>query len=483
MGITVRDTEQYIVELGNRMTFHFGNVSIDRAKRTIIEVDLDIDGEIETGLAMGTIGSAWFLKDPSLTLTELVQSFLDVTAAARERAEELPPSSSVFELWRELFDRQREWAEGTDFPPLLWGYGVSLLEQAAVDAFCRHAETTFHEAIRDGTLGLELGAFYDELAGEDVTDLLPDRPQRSAAIRHTVGLSDPLTDEDVAPEDRLDDGLPQTVTDYIEQEGVRYFKIKLGADLESDRSRLRRIADVIAETGIEEFAFTVDANESYESAASFREQWSLIAADPELTSFLENLLYVEQPLPRHAAFSDETRRVFGDWDESPPIIIDESDDLPDRLGTALDCGYAGTSHKNCKGVFKGVANSCLIEHRRRTDPDGEYVISGEDLTTLGPIELQEDFAVTATLGMDHVERNGHHYFTGLSAFSDDLQEAVLHAHGDLFYRHERGFVTLDIEDGEVGLDSVVDAPFGHDVDVDLSEFTPVSEWSVDSLSD
>jgi hypothetical protein len=41
--------------------------------------------------------------------------------------------------------------------------------------------------------------------------------------------------------------------------------------------------------------------------------------------------------------------VLREWEEVP-VIIDESDDRPSSLKRALDCGYAGTSHKNCEGV-------------------------------------------------------------------------------------------------------------------------------------
>ena len=482
MDVTVTDTEQYILRLDNRMPFHFGNVRLDRAVRTLVAVTIEVDGERETGLSMGTSGSGWFLKDPSLSLPELVEGFIDVTTAAREHAVALDPVPTVFDLWTALFERQREWAAGTDHPPLLWGYGLSLVEQAVIDAFCRLTGTRFHDAVRDGSLGLELDWFYDDLAGEDPAELLPADPRRSTAIRHTVGLGDPLTEKDLSADDRLDDGLPRTMAEYVDEQGVDRFKIKLGANLDADRERLKRIVDVIDGAGLGDYAFTVDANEQYPSAAAFRRQWAAIADDPDLDGFLDHLLYVEQPLARNGALTEATAETFAEWD-GPPVIIDESDDRPRRLGRALDCGYAGTSHKNGKGVFTGVANRCLIERRRRADPDGEYVISGEDLTTLGPIELQEDLAVMATLGMDHVERNGHHYFTGLDAFPESIQAAVRSAHGDLFRRHDRGFATLDIENGEIELGSVVEAPFGHAVDLDPTRFTPVSAFSPSSLAE
>ena len=174
--------------------------------------------------------------------------------------------------------------------------------------------------------------------------------------------------------------------------------------------------------------------------------------------------------------------MLREWDEVS-IIVDESDDRPDSLKRALDCGYAGTSHKNCKGVMKGVVNRCLIEHRRRTNPEGTYLLSAEDLTTFGPIELTEDLAVAATLGVDHVERNGHHYYRGLDAFPEEVTRETLAAHGDLYRRHEQEFATLAIDEGTLVLDSVVDAPFGRAIDLDPDLFTPLSEWSVEDLDE
>jgi hypothetical protein len=90
------------------------------------------------------------------------------------------------------------------------------------------------------------------------------------------------------------------------------------------------------------------------------------------------------------------------------LIIDESDAELDSLPRALALGYHGTSHKNCKGVFKGIANACLLEALRRQSGGDRLVMSGEDLANIGPVALLQDLAVVATLGVSSVERNGHH---------------------------------------------------------------------------
>jgi len=148
------------------------------------------------------------------------------------------------------------------------------------------------------------------------------------------------------------------------------------------------------------------------------------------------------------------------WKDAPPVIIDESDSEVESLPQALDLGYAGTSHKNCKGVFKGIANACLLAKRRRENPSRNLLLSGEDLCNIAPWALLQDLAVQATLGIESVERNGHHYFAGLSVFPEAIREPVLAAHTDCFVRSERGWPRLDVRDGRLKLGSVNRAPFG-----------------------
>jgi hypothetical protein len=150
------------------------------------------------------------------------------------------------------------------------------------------------------------------------------------------------------------------------------------------------------------------------------------------------------------------------------MIIDESDGELESAAHALELGYAGTSHKNCKGIVKGIANAGLLEKLRQ---QGERaVLTGEDLCNLGPVALLQDLAMMALLGIEHVERNGHHYYRGLGLWPADWQEAALLAHGDLYTADDHGFVRLDIRSGRINLGSINQAPFGVAHQFDPSQF-------------
>ncbi len=144
-------------------------------------------------------------------------------------------------------------------------------------------------------------------------------------VRHTVGLTDPLTDADIADADRVDDGLPQSLESCIRAYGLSYFKIKLWGESAKDCERVRRIALVIAANTGGDFHFTLDGNENFKAVEPFRQFWTSLTADPALGTFLRGLLFVEQPFHRAVAMDEAAMREFAAWIERPPTIIDESD--------------------------------------------------------------------------------------------------------------------------------------------------------------
>jgi hypothetical protein len=422
----------------------------------------------------------WFTKNPETPYRDDVQDMLAVIRHAVAEAEAAGAAESVFELWRAIHAAQKRWAMERGFPPLLWGFGVSLVERAMIDAFCRARRMPFARAVRDDALGFRPDVIYSELGGRTAAEFLPEQPLERLIVRHTVGLLDPLTDAEIPASDELHDGLPQSLEASARAEGITHLKIKLAGDLNADRARLRCIAEIFG-CANRRYAFTLDGNENWKSVAPFREHWENFLADPLLACFFERLMFIEQPFHRDVALASEPARELLAWPQRPPLIIDESDGEPGTLELALACGYAGGSHKNCKGVFKGLANACLIAQRRQLHPSPALYLSAEDLCNIGPLALLQDLAVVATLGISDVERNGHHYFAGLSQFPSSIQDLTLAAHGDLYHRHATGFPAVHIERGSIDVRSVVAAPFGLDPLLDPSVFTPADEWSFDSL--
>lgn len=129
---------------------------------------------------------------------------------------------------------------------------------------------------------------YEDLAPYEPADLLPADPLHTLTVRHTVGLGDPLTEGDVTT-DRPDDLLPLTLEEYVREDGVNHFKIRLSTDEERDAGRLAQISCLLSDLGVKDYWCTVDANEGYNSASDFRHQWEAHASDPALANLFDSL--------------------------------------------------------------------------------------------------------------------------------------------------------------------------------------------------
>ena len=471
--IKVIDVNYHSLPVSTRMPFRYGIAVLTQVPHLFLELTVDIDGQAQQGLAADNLPPKWFVKNAGETFDKELADMMAVIEHTCDTAKNLDEKKSVFDIWKVCYETQKNWAQSRDYPPLLWQFGLSLLERALIDAYCRAKNITFAKALRENQFGLELSFFNSSLEGVAPASALPKEPLKTLHARHTVGLSDPLTDADIPDEDRANDSLPQSLEATLDTYGLSYLKLKLSGSRDTDFKRLEAIAAML-DARDRDFVFTLDGNEQYTSLEEFITFWQALVSQKSLVSFLDGLLFVEQPFPRDIALSDALKNDLLAWDERPPIIIDESDAGLGSLAAALEAGYVGTSHKNCKGIFKSVANAALLQQRRLAEPGRLFVMSGEDLTNIGPVALQQDLAVLASLGIDHAERNGHHYFKGLSMFSDKLQAEVLEHHPELYMRHD-GFVTLNIQEGKLALDTVTNAPFGLNTYPDVAQFANLSE--------
>jgi L-alanine-DL-glutamate epimerase-like enolase superfamily enzyme len=439
-------------------------------QQAYVRVWLAVDGDEWHGTASDLLPPKWFTKDPEKMVALELEEMIQVIKLAMQFSIGLT-AESVFALWQRIYSAQAALSKGRSIPPLLAHFGTSLVERALIDAFCRSQGRPFFQLLRQNLFGIRLDQIHPELGDRGPSHFLSDTPLDAVTVRQTVGLSDPLTDEEIAPADRLDDGLPQSLSSSIQSYGLRHLKIKLSGTSPDDIQRLCRIAEIV---GLPPgFGFSLDGNEQFQSANDFRAWWEALQADPALTDFLKRLLFVEQPIHRTTAFAKEAGQVFSDWPRRPPIIIDESDGAIEDLETALTLGYSGTSHKNCKGVFKGIAHRCLLTQRTRAGSNRVLLMSGEDLCTVGPVSLQQDLAIMAALGIQSVERNGHHYHAGLSQFPAPLQQSALKHHPDLYGTIRGRWPAVRISRGELQLGTTNRAPFGVDFSVDLDPFPKV----------
>ena len=473
--IRVQDYDIHLINLRTRLPFKYGIATMTLVPQIFVRLRIEIRGKTYVGTSADLLPPKWFTKDPSKPLEAEIMEMLQVIQAALNLACGLA-GTSAFDLWQQLYEKQLRWGSEHHLAPLLTNFGCSLVERALIEAICRAKGQSFPNALRTDELSIRLEAIHPELLGISPVDFLPEGPLTEITVRHTIGLADPLTDLDISPAERLQDGLPQSLVASIQAYDLCHFKIKLAGNLDQDLDRLLRIAEILQRDAGSDYAFSLDGNEQFKAVEDFRKLWELISNHPKLGPFIRHLLFVEQPFHRDVALQPSIEGAFRDWPSRPPIIIDESDATMESLPVALGLGYAGTSHKNCKGVFKGIINCALLLHRKRAQPSFPFLMTGEDLCNIGPIALLQDLTVMACLGIRSVERNGHHYNAGLSQFPRGIQEQILSHHSDLYHRSEAGWPTLKIARGTIHLDSLLSAPFGVGFIADMEQFSTLDDW-------
>lgn len=476
MHIRVLEGHIHLTRLHTRMPFRYGIATLTEMPHALISLVVEIDGVLVRGTAADSLPPKWFTKNSDASFAAEIAAMLDVIQQGLRLAVG-SRGDSVFSLWWDWQTAMSAWGKSMALAPLLTQFGVSLVERALLDSLARARGRCFFDLLQTNALGVRLEAIHPSLRQASLRDLLREKPLPDIQARHTVGLSDPLRDADIPADERLHDGLPQSLESCIRAYGLRHFKIKLSGQADRDAERLRQLAEIFQPLAGQELLITLDGNEQFPDMESFRRAWEPLAAEPSLAVLFAHTLFVEQPVHRDHALDQEVHGTLKGWASHPPMLIDESDAALDSYARARELGYIGTSHKNCKGVIKSLAHACWQNHQRRENPGTRHVLSGEDLCNVGPVALQQDLAVAAALGIASVERNGHHYNAGLSQFPGAVQQLALARHPDLYRATAAGWPAVVIGDGRMNLSSVNAAPFGVGFAVPLELFQPLAQWS------
>jgi L-alanine-DL-glutamate epimerase-like enolase superfamily enzyme len=468
---TLESIQFHVLPMRTRFPFKYGIASLSSLPHLFVTATLVVNGKAMEGLASEGLAPKWFTKDPTTTPEQDVAEMLSVVQNAARIGRNVGRGEvTFFQWWKSLYDEQALWAQHRELPMLLANLGTSLIERAVLDALCKALGLPLHRLLKTDELAIDLGAVRDELSGMKVADVTAPEPVMQVHVRHTIGLADPLSAADVTEVERVNDGLPYSLDENIRAYGLSYFKIKVSGKADADIARLREIAVVLDGCCKEPYRCTLDGNEQFHDIAAFQDFYRTLASDPALKRLFASLIMIEQPIYRGQALDESVGEGLRGWSDGLPMIIDESDGSLSDLPRALSLGYQGTSHKNCKGVMKGIANAALLKRR------GLPWLSGEDLASVGPVATLQDLCVASLLGITHVERNGHHYFRGLSMYDAKVQADVLSAHKGFYRQHVAGFPTLDIRAGKLDVTTLHAAPFACGAKLDMAAYEPLNAW-------
>lgn len=461
--LRIREIELYERPVVLRLPFRFGVVTLRECPQAFVRARIELaDGASAWGVAAEMMAPKWFDKNLQLSNEDNFDQLRDVLRMAREAYQSDAAPATAFGHFARHHGGHLAAAQARGFNPLLASYGPALIDRAVLDALCRSRGVSFAQAMRGNLPGM--GAAHPGFAPFDFDAFLAGlQPSGSIEARHTVGMVDAITAAD--PHERVNDGLPETLEEVIATWGHRYFKLKVGGQIDADLARLEAIAALLDRLPQPYFA-SLDGNEQYSDVAGVAELVAGMRARPALARLWQSILFIEQPIARKLALQTDLRGAR----LGKPVIIDESDGELDTFVLARERGYVGVSSKTCKGFYKSVLNAARCARWNAQAGEPRYFMSAEDLTTQAGLSVQQDLALVNLMGIAHVERNGHYYVNGMAAQPQAEQDAFLAAHPDL-YERSHGAVRLRISDGRIALGSLQCAGFASGA---LPDFTAMT---------
>lgn len=438
-----------------RLPFRFGVVTLRHAPQAFAFVRVALpDGKTAVGAAAEMLAPKWFDKNLALTNEQNFDQLR--TSLSLARALYLDGAArTAFGHFAAHYADQITASARRDLNPLVGCYGPALVDRAVLDALCRALGISFYDAIRRNLAGIAPEQLLPEFKGFDIDRFLSTRsPRAQIAARHTVGLVDPITAADIRQGQRVDDGLPETLEEVVAAYGHNWFKLKVGGNVASDIDRLTAIAGVL-DRAPAPYRCSLDGNEQYDDVDGVMALWRKMRETPQLQRMVSSIAFIEQPINRKTALERDVASLSA----AKPVIIDESDSDLEAFPRARALGYAGVSSKTCKNFYKSIINAARCALWNQAGSNTTFFMSGEDLTTQAGLAVQQDLALVSLLGLDHVERNGHHYVNGMADLPEAEQRAFLEAHPDLYHRAD-GAVRLKITGGMLAIGSLACPGFG-----------------------
>jgi L-alanine-DL-glutamate epimerase-like enolase superfamily enzyme len=234
-------------------------------------------------------------------------------------------------------------------PKLAQLNAASPVDAAIHDAYGHALGANSYNLLGPDFVDRDLSAFLShDFTGEFLDRYTLREPKPTMPLYHLVGALDPLTETDIPS--RINDGLPETLGEWIAADELTHLKIKLNGDnLDWDVDRVVAIEQVAAEAqaqrGCAQWFYSLDFNErcaNVDYVLGFLRQ-----LEERSPNAFRRVQYLEQPTHRDLRAHPENRMHAAA--KIKPVVIDESLLGFDSLLMSREMGYSGVALKACKG--------------------------------------------------------------------------------------------------------------------------------------
>ncbi|HUG52149.1 MAG TPA: enolase C-terminal domain-like protein [Vicinamibacteria bacterium] len=361
--IRIREVRHAYQDYVYRAPYKFGGRVVDRV--TLLNAWCRVEtrgGRSAWGFGSMTMGNVWAFPSRTMSydttlgaMKALAERIDRITAACAETGHPLDLAMVLEpEYLRAAAVVSRERKLDQPIPKLCTLVVASPFDAAMHDAFGkvhrRNVYDTYGPDLLPHDLSRYLGPGFE---GQRLDRYLLKRPQALIPLFHSVGGLDPLEGKDV--ETPVGDGLPETLPQWIDRDGLVRIKIKLsGEDLGWDVERTVRIDRIAAQAqarrGVKDWKYCLDFNERCPNVEYVLECLRRIRA--QAPEGFARILYVEQPTARDLAAHRDN--VMHEAAKLRPVVIDESLTDLESLRLAREMGYNGVALKACKGQSQAM---------------------------------------------------------------------------------------------------------------------------------
>ncbi|MFQ3593672.1 MAG: enolase C-terminal domain-like protein [Gemmataceae bacterium] len=410
--LCIRDVTYSFSDYLYRTPIKFGGVPVDRV--TLLDVAITVEtraGLVATGHGSMPLGNVWSFPSRKLhydqtlaAMKALANDLARLTATCRESGHPLDLTHLLEPLYHQAASAQSaNLAE--PIPPLCTLVVASPFDAALHDAMGKaHGLSCWHTYGCD-FVSHDLGHYLGpEFAGEDLARYVLREPVPSLPLYHLVGALDPLTAGDVTHP--VGDGLPETLAEWIDSNGLTHLKIKLnGDDLAWDVERVLRV-DAVAEQARPggRWSYSLDFNERCPDVSALLEFLHRLREKGQRA--YERVAYIEQPTARDLkAHRHQTMHAAS---ALRPVVIDESLLDLESLQLAREMGYTGAALKACKGQSQSLLMAAAAQKY------GMFLCV-QDLTCPGASLIHSASLAAHIPGVQAIEANARQYVPAANA--------------------------------------------------------------------
>ncbi len=409
--IRILDVQFDFEEHQYRTPLKFGGVPTDHCVLFNVWMRVQThDGKEAEGIGSTPLGNVWAFPPRYVPFDQSLAAMKNLAKLAVEKTRECTLCAHPLELsdvlepiFLQIADElSQEMQLKSPIPMLCTVVTTSPIDAAIHDGFGKANGINSYNGLDADYIQTDLSHFLDsDFAGKYLDQYTTRHPQPNMPIYHLVGALDPLTDEDIT--ERLDDGLPETLPEWIVADGLTHLKIKLnGDDLEWDVARVLAIDHITAETqatrGINTWHYSADFNETCQDVEYLLEFLNRIQ-EGDGHAF-ERIAYIEQPTDRDLKAHPENKMHKAA--EIKPVVIDESLTDFETLLLAREQGYSGVALKACKGQSQALLMGAAAQ---------EYgmFLAVQDLTCPGASFLHSAGLAARIRGVTAIEGNARQF--------------------------------------------------------------------------